>query len=225
MEILLCYVVIYLFEAFILWLYSNDLFHPRYSVFRTISVLSILYGVIFVLSFLNIFPLNGIAFLLSNFIIIYFCYDTKWYAALFHAGITTIAMGLGELISLSFFPYFTRNFYEARSDASLLFICTFLSKLIYFSIIYVLSHLPIAAKNKKTTGSRDALILVPIPLATFIVMITLYVICFTTDIPAFLNKMITACSVLLLVLNLLTWFFFSYARNGMRTLSNCNSIS
>lgn len=212
MEVLLCYIIIYVIEAVILWLYCNDLFHPRYSVSRTISILSTLYGMMFGLSFLNIFPLNGFAFLLSNFIIIYFCYDTKWYAALFHAGITTTAMGLGELISLSFFPYFTRNFYEVRSDSSLLFICTFLSKLIYFIIIYVLSHLPIAIKNKKTSGSRDALILVPIPLATFFVVITLYIISFTTDVPVFLNKMITVCSILLLVLNLLTWFFFSYSQ-------------
>lgn len=212
MEVLFCYVIIYLVEAFILWLYCNDLFIPKYTVRQTVLCLSALYSMLFCLSMLNIYALNAAAFLLTTFIFIYFLYNSKWFVALFHAGITTTAMGLGELLSLSLFPDFIKNFYEIRSDSSLLFICTFFSKLIYFFIIYILSHLPITVKNKKTTGSRDTLALVPIPLATSIVMITLYVICFTADISVFLTKMITACSILLLVLNLLTWFFFSYSQ-------------
>ncbi len=36
MEVLLCYVVIYLIEALIFWLYCNDLFVSRYTVRRTL---------------------------------------------------------------------------------------------------------------------------------------------------------------------------------------------
>lgn len=147
MEILLCYVIIYLVEALILWLYCNDLFIPKYTANRTLLSLSVLYGMMLFLSMLNIYPLNAAAFLLTNFIFIYILYDNKWFVALFHAGITTTAMGLGELISLSLFPDFIKNFYEIRSNSNLLFICTFFSKLIYFSIIYILSHLPVTAKN------------------------------------------------------------------------------
>lgn len=212
MEVLFCYVIIYLIEAFILWLYCNDLFIPKYTTRRTVLVLSMLYSMLFFLSMLNIYPLNAAAFLLTAFIFIYFLYHTKLSAALFHTGVITIAMGFGEILSLSLFPNFARNFYEARSDINLLIICIFLNKLIYFSIVYILSHLPIASKNKKTTGNRGALVLVPIPLVTFFVMFTLYIIYFTADIPTFLNQMMSVCSILLLVLNLLTWFFFSYAQ-------------
>lgn len=212
MEILLCYVVIYLVEALILWLYCNELFAPKYTVRRTVLFLSALYSTLFCLSMLNIYPLNATAFLLTTFIFIFFMYDTKLSTALFHTGVITIAMGFGEILSLSLFPDFARNFYEARSDTNLLIICIFLNKLIYFFIVYILSHLPITRKNKKTIGNRGALVLVPVPLVTFFVMFTLYIIYFTTDIPDFLNKMMSICSILLLVQNLLTWFFFSYAQ-------------
>ena len=43
-------------------------------------------------------------------------------------------------------------------------------------------------------------------------MITLYITCMTTNISPSLNIMISDCSVLLLLLNLLIWFFFSYTQ-------------
>ena len=246
MKILLCYVIIYLVEALILWLYCNDLFIPRYTVRRTALTLFVLYSLLFGLSMLNIYPLNAVAFLVASFLFIYFLYDTKLTSALFHTGVITISMSFGELISLSLFPDFARNFYEARSDISQLLVCVFLNKLIYFFIVYVLSHIPavfpkpgrLSSKisftdpdkqnnsphNKKTTGSRGALALVPIPLVTFFVMLTLYIIYFTADISVALNRMIAACSVLLLMLNLLIWFFFSYTQKRNSSLQNTDIL-
>ena len=212
MEILLCYAIIYLVEALILWLYCNDLFTARYSLRRTAITLSILYSLMFFLSLFNLNWINGAAFLIVNFIFIYFFYDSSWSTALFHAGITTIAMSLGELLLFSLFPDFARHFYETQLDPVLLIICSFSSKLIYFFIIYILSHLPITHTNKKITVSRGTLVLVPIPLVSFFIIITLFTIYHTTDISDFLNKMIAICCVLLLLLNLLIWFFFSYTQ-------------
>ena len=212
MEILLCYVIIYLAEALIFWLYCNDLFTPRYTARRTALSLFALYSMLFFLSLQNIYQLNAVAFLAVNFIFLHIFYNAKWSSALFHAGITTIAMGFGELLAFSSYPDFARHFYEIRPDTGLLFICSFFSKLIYFFIIYILSHLPAIRKSKKTTGSQGSLILVPIPLVTFFVIITLIILYLTTDISDLLTKMIAACCVFLLMLNLLIWFFFSYTQ-------------
>ncbi len=209
MEVLFCYVIIYLVEAFILWLYCNDLFTAKYSFRRTATALFILYGLMFLLSLLKWYWINGSVFLIVNFIFIYFFYNINWSTALFHAGITTISMTLGELLLLSLFPDFARHFYEATPDTTLLIICSIFSKLIYFFIIYILSHLPVIRTNKKATGGYGSLVLVPIPLVTFFIATTLFVIYHTTDISASLNNMIAICSILLLLLNLLIWFFFS----------------
>lgn len=212
MEILLCYAIIYLVEALILWLYCNDLFAPRYTARKTALSLFVLYSLLFFLSLLDIYQLNAVAFLAVNYIFLHIFYNAKWSSALFHTGITTIAMEFGELLAFSFYPDFARHFYEIRPDIGLLFIRSFFSKLIYFFIIYILSHLSAIRKSKKTTGNSGSLILVPIPLITFFVMITLIILYLTTDISLLLTKMIAACCVFLLMLNLLIWFFFSYTQ-------------
>lgn len=208
MEIV-CYVIIYFVEALILWLYCSDLFTAKYSLRRTILLLSASYSLLFFLSLLDLYWLNGIAFLIVNFLLIFLFYDSSWSTALFHAGITTVAMTLGELLSFSFFPNFARHLYETHSDNTILIICSLSSKLLYFFMLYILSHLPVIRANKKAAGGRGALVLVPIPLVTFFIATTLFVIYHTTDISTTLNNMIAVCSILLLLLNLLIWFFFS----------------
>lgn len=203
------YVIIYFVEALILWLYCNDLFTAKYAIRRTFLMLSAFYCLLFFLSRLNLYWLNAAAFLIANFLFICFLYDNSWSTALFHAGITTVAMTLGELFSFSFFPNFAKHFYDTSRNVTLLIIYALSSKLIYFLIIYLLSHLPIIRADKKAAGGRGSLVLVPIPFVTFFITITLSTIYHTTDISATLNNMIAVCSILLLSLNLLIWFFFS----------------
>ena len=160
------------------------------------------------LSLLNLYWLNALAVLIADFIFIYFMYDSKWSTALFHAGVTTTAMGLGELFVLSLHSDFARHFYEARAEGNSLIIFSFISKLIYFLITLVLSRF-FSFNSKKTTGKQGSLVLIPVPLASFFVMITFYFICHTTDISTFHGKMIAVSTILLLLLNLLIWFFFS----------------
>lgn len=212
MKILLCYAAIYLVEALILWLYCNDLFIPKHTICKTMISLFALYSLLFFLSQFDIYILNASAFLLGNFIFIYLFYDVKWISALFHAGISTVAMFFGELILFSFFPDFARNFYQARSNISFFILYIFFSKLIYFFILYILSHFFAIQKNKKSTDTKGTLLLTFVPSISFYLIATLATIYHTTEISISLNRMIAACSVLLLMLNLLIWFFFSYTQ-------------
>ncbi len=77
MKVLFCYVLIYLVEALILWLYCNDLFIPKHSGRQTVLFLSGLYCLLFLLSLLDIYPLNAAAFLAVNFMFLSVCYDMK----------------------------------------------------------------------------------------------------------------------------------------------------
>ncbi len=212
MKVLLCYVVIYLIESLILWLYCNDLFIPRYNIRRTMLSLFALYSLLFFLSQFDSYLLNCSVFLFVNFLFIYLFYHVKWMSALFHGGITTVAMLFGELILFAFLPDFARNFYTARSDVSFFIISIFLSKLIYFSILYVLSHLFSRQQVKKDTNTKGTLLLTFVPSISFYFLATLATVYHTADISISLRKMIAACCVLLLLLNLLIWFFFSYAQ-------------
>lgn len=139
MEIILCYVIVYLIEALILWLYCNDLFISKYTIRQTIVSLFALYGLLFLLSLFDNYILNSSAFLFANFIFIYLFYHAKWTSALFHAGFTTVAMFLGEIIFFTFLPDFAKNFYTARSDIIFLVLSIF-SATLFISLYCVHSH-------------------------------------------------------------------------------------
>lgn len=212
MEILLCYVIIYLIEALILWLYCNDLFIPKRTIRQTIVSLFALYGLLFFLSLFDNYILNSSAFLIANFIFIYLFYHVKWASALFHAGITTVAMFFGEVLLFAFLPDFARNFYEARSDISFFILCVFFNKLIYFFILYILSHIFNMQKIKKGTDTKGTLLLTFVPSISFYLLVTLATVYHTAEISTSLRKMIAVCAILLLLLNFLIWFFFSYTQ-------------
>ena len=209
MEVLFCYVIIYLVEAFILWLYCNDLFIAKYSTRQTIISLLIFYNLLFILTRFDSYLLNSFAFFMVNLLFISLFYTIKWSSALFHAGITTVAMFLGELVIFTPLPFFARDFYTARSDIGLFTLFIFFSKLIYFFILYTFSHLFPIQKNKRSVDSKGTLLLTFVPAISFFFIATLATVYHTTDISATLNNMIAVCSVLLLLLNLLIWFFFS----------------
>ena len=210
MGVLLCYIIAYLIEALILWLYCNDLFLPKHTARQTIVSLLALYGLLFFLSLFDNYILNSSAFLFANFIFIYLFYHVKWTSALFHAGITTVAMFFGEVILFAFLPDFARNFYEARSDISFFILYLFFTKLIYYFTLYILSHLLCFQKNKKETDTKGTVLLTFVPSISFYLLLIFATIYHTAEISAFLGKMIAASSILVLLLNLLIWFFFSY---------------
>lgn len=212
MEILLCYIIVYLIEALILWLYCSDLFNSKHTIRQTIVSLFALYGLLFFLSLFDNYILNSSAFLFANFIFIYLFYHVKWASALFHAGITTMAMFFGEMILFAFLPDFGRNFYEARSDISSLILYMLFSKLIYFFILYILSHIFNIQKNKKSSDTKGTLLLTFVPSISFYLLVTLATVYHTADISTFLRKMIAVCAILLLLINFLIWFFFSYTQ-------------
>lgn len=209
MEVLLCYVIAYLIEAFILWLYCSDLFIPKYN-FRITSIsLFLLYSLLFALSQFDSYLLNSSAFFVINLLFIYLFYTVKWSSALFHTGITTVAMFLGELVIFTPLPFFAKDFYTARSDIGLLTLFIFFSKLIYFFILYTFSHLFPMQKNRKGADSKVTFLLTFVPAISAYFIATLATVYHTTDVSASLNNMIAICSIFLLLLNLLIWFFFS----------------
>lgn len=68
MKTTLLYLFIYIIEALILWSYSSNLFHSRYS--KKIEFIGLFtgYGFLFLLAFIKVVWINLLFFLLINFI-------------------------------------------------------------------------------------------------------------------------------------------------------------
>ena len=71
MDMIICYFIIYIIEALILWNYCSNLFHSKYTKFREWLILIPIYFLLFLICTLheNIL-LNLITFLTANFLYI-----------------------------------------------------------------------------------------------------------------------------------------------------------
>ena len=81
MKTTLLYLFIYIIEALILWSYSSNLFHSRYS--KKIEFIGLFtgYGFLFLLAFIKVVWINLLFFLLINFIFfIIFLTSMHYYA-------------------------------------------------------------------------------------------------------------------------------------------------
>lgn len=213
MNIIFCYIIIYLVEALILWQYTSNLFIPKYSKYVTCISLSIFYSILFLISLLDLFWLNTVSFSLINFIFISIFYDVKWGSALFHSAISVIMMNLGELIMGSIFSDFLRNFYEARSNIALLASFTFMNKLLYFIPMYLLSHFFQKPLESRKRTDKAAFWVMAVPLISIWLTMTLLIVCHTAETSPLLDQMITISAALILFLNLLVWAIYSYMQN------------
>ena len=70
LEIFLLYLFIYILEAGILWWYIYGVLPLKHSKMQRTTTISVGYGILFLLSFINSVQINTIAFTLINFIII-----------------------------------------------------------------------------------------------------------------------------------------------------------
>lgn len=212
MEISLCYFVIYTIEALILWQYTSIMFFPKIPKWAIALSLFCFYLGLFFVSFARNSLLNGTAFFLINFLFIFLTYDLKWYTAFFHASITTIVTGLGELAVYRIVPSFTPDFYAESTYFRNLALLGILSKTIYFLILYALSHLFKQNKERKTSGDKTSLLLSIVPVSSFFVTLTLFALCDRAESSVFLDWMVSISAILMLAMNLLIFAINSHTQ-------------
>ena len=90
METILYYILVYFFEALVLWQYCSGIFHAKRSKLVAIGAAIGLYTVPFACAFLESVSVNFISFMLINFVYILLLYKASWYIGLFHAAITPL---------------------------------------------------------------------------------------------------------------------------------------
>ena len=111
MEYIILLIFSFFTEAVILWQYAASLFSPSHSGKKRLTLLSVLYVLLFFLSLLGQTWLNIISFFVINTVFLYIMFNLKLLLALFHSAILTAIMGISELAVLGmisrFFPHFS----------------------------------------------------------------------------------------------------------------------
>ena len=102
MEYIILLIFSFFTEAVILWQYAASLFSPSHSGKKRLTLLSVLYVLLFFLSLLGQTWLNIISFFVINTVFLYIMFNLKLLLALFHSAILTAIMGISELAVLWF---------------------------------------------------------------------------------------------------------------------------
>lgn len=140
MENIICYFFCFFVEAIILHQYASTLFIPKRKARTILAVLCAFYFLLFAVSLFASTWLNIVMYLIVNFSFLITQYQLKWQSAFFHAAILTAVMALCELAVYSIVQHFVPHFYTDTAHFHSWIIFVIFSKMIYFTIVYIIMH-------------------------------------------------------------------------------------
>lgn len=220
METFILYLIIYIAEAIIFWLYAHQIFSTRFRLPLEFLALSLCYMALFGLNLLQSSLLNVTAFLIANFLLLLVSYQTSPFPALIHAAVVTVSMTFGELIAINCLFQIAYDFYARQHSFRDLVISTILNKLIYFFILQLILCFLARRKRSQTHADPGIVILVISSLISFFFILTLITICENVNYSDSLDWMITVSVILMLILNLLIFGLFNYSQKKNAEFTN-----
>ena len=170
-------------------------------------------GLYFILFFVSLYEsvwLNTAFYFVLNLIFLFTQYDLNFYTGLFHSSTLTAVMGMSELMVYGITKYFAPHFLENGRNFLHLFFYSVFSKLIFFSVIYILTHLMQNQEKSREQYDKSVFLLAFIPLSSVFIMLTFISIGTAFSLSPSLDWMITAGAVLLLSSNLLMFGMSQY---------------
>ena len=204
------YLFCFFVEAVTLWQYSSSLFSARKRTLTRIIALCGLYFILFFVSLYESVWLNTAFYFVLNLIFLFTQYDLNFYTGLFHSSTLTAVMGMSELMVYGITKYFAPHFLENGRNFLHLFFYSVFSKLIFFSVIYILTHLMQNQEKSREQYDKSVFLLAFIPLSSVFIMLTFISIGTAFSLSPSLDWMITAGAVLLLSSNLLMFGMSQY---------------
>lgn len=206
------YLFVYIVEAGILWLYIHDVFDLKYSRILKTSLISIGYGILFLLSFANSLLLNTVIFSLINFIILKVLCTAKWRTCFFHALILTTFMGLSEAITFAIFSNFNETYLYTNIHITSLVLLTVSSKSMYFICILMITKWGGLSKDHSEHRNRVTGLLNAIPLILIYIEMVLVSFLLTVAPSTVLRYILFTSSFLLLVINFIIIYIYHYTQ-------------
>lgn len=210
MDVKICYLLAFLSEAVILYQYTSYIFKPKTQKKYNLISLFTLYLLLFFLSFFNNFWLNTIAFFICNSVYIYFLHETKYVLALFHSSITTVIMSMCELFISGILSFFFPSFFANVTLCQNVILLTMFSKVLYFFVLYLLSHFIIQRKKYSQYYDYTTIFLGLVPVSSCIVTLTIVKLCEQSTFSSNLDFMVILSAALLLATNIFIFSIHQY---------------
>lgn len=132
--------------------------------------------------------------------------------AYIHSAIMIVIMTLCELASMGIFSKFSYHFYSNMNDTVLLYSVSFLSKLLYFVIIYFISHKLSSTRSNIRFSIYEITTLAIIPVISVFVIYTMIYFLMNYEIKSPLNYLLILSSFFMLLINILIFGLFEHIK-------------
>lgn len=206
----ICYFFSFLVEAVILWQYTSFSFVPKLRAKTRLIFLCILYSILFAVSLYDLKWLNALLYFLVSFTFLNIGYQLKWFSAFFHSAVLTSVMAMCELAVYGVIEHFSPHFFTETTYSYNIILFAIFSKMIFFTIIYLLMHFLKGCQKDSQGHDHYALLLVFIPLTSVFVMLTFVAINDAYTLSPALHFMMALGAVLLLITNLFVFGLNQY---------------
>lgn len=200
---IICCFFSFLTEAIILWQYTSGLFASKHTAQKKCLILCVLYFILFAASLFESKLLNISLYFVFNFVFLITQYCLNTYSAFFHSSILASVMILCEVMVYYIIRYFSPHFFEKGENFHFLAIFAIFSKLMFFTVIYIVLHFLRGLQNRDEQQDKSAFLLALIPITSIFVMVTFTKISDSCGLSPVLNWMLTLSAVFLLAINLL----------------------
>lgn len=200
---IICCFFSFLTEAVILWQYTSSLFATKHTAKKKFIILCGLYSILFAASLFSSKLMNITLYFVFNFVFLVTQYCLNTYSAFFHSSILASVMMLCEIMVYYIIRYFSPHFFEREENFHFLAIFAIFSKLMFFTVIYIILHFLKGLQNRDEQQDKSVFLLALIPITSVFVMITFTKISDSCDLSPILNWMLTLSAVFLLAINLL----------------------
>lgn len=206
----ICYASLFLVEAFISFYYFGTKFETKVKNI-TLIITFTLFGILsFAFSRINSFPiLNAVIYILTNYLILTFCYRTNLKSRIFNTLALTVLMIVSETIVMSFLTFlFDSNIEQIVPNDTYLISLTVLSKLVFFFSVYFLAKF--TTKEKKQDSFVLPAFLCILPISSIIWVICAHYICLMYDIADYLKITLSVCNILILFANFIVFYVYEH---------------
>ena len=206
----ICYASLFLVEAFISFYYFGTKFETKVKNI-TLIILFTLFGILsFAFSRINSIPiLNAVVYIITNYLILTFCYRTNLKSKIFNVFALTILMIVSETIVMSFLTFlFDSTIEQIVPNDTYLISLTVLSKLVFFFTVYLLAKF--TTKEQKQDSFVLPAFLCILPVSSIIWVICAHYICLMYDIADYLKIILSVCNLLILFANFIVFYVYEH---------------
>jgi len=200
-----CYLLIFLFEQFVSYMYFKNKFETKRNAFTIIICYLLSFAVQYSISLTGVAELNILSFLICNILVVFICFGATIKQNIFNVLLLEVIMIATELIIM--YPVsilLDIQLTEYVNDSSVMLFETIATKSLYYLVVYIFSKISFKEKNK--LRNDFSLSLFVLPLSSVFTLLSLMYLTAHLELDQFTYLIFIVISFVLLLSNVIVFF-------------------